>query len=88
MYARLHALTDLHLTLRHQTIDRRADHGAVEIELGGVARRLTRQLVDSAARGDADAIDLLMLLDQYAKKGGGHSPIIVEIVPDEPNPEK
>lgn len=53
-----------------------------------ILEAVTRQLVDSAARGDADALDLLMLLDQYAKKGNSHSPIIVEIVPDEPNPEK
>jgi hypothetical protein len=41
---------------------------------------ITRKLVDSAAQGNAEALDLLMLLNDYSKKRQGSSGIIIRIV--------
>jgi len=48
-----------------------------------VLEAITTQLADAAAKGDGEAVDLLMLLDRRGKKHGRGQTIIVEIIPDD-----
>ncbi|MDE2133250.1 MAG: hypothetical protein KGJ49_01470 [Alphaproteobacteria bacterium] len=48
-----------------------------------ILEAITTQLADAAAKGDGEAVDLLMLLDSRGKKHGRGQTVIVEIIPDD-----
>lgn len=62
----------------------------ITVRTGGKPQRMTildavaRRLIDAAALGRPEAIDLLALLDAYAKRTSGGGGVIIEIVPDKP----
>ena len=48
-----------------------------------VLEAITSQLADAAAKGDGEAVDLLMLLDRRGKKHSKGQTVILEIIPDD-----
>lgn len=74
-----------------QLIDR-ALNRLITVRVAGKSQRMTiieavtRQLINAAASGKPEAVDLLSLVDAYAKRISGceGGAVIVEIVPDKP----